>query len=143
MKRTHWKPVIIAAILSEVAVMAALFAAFFVYMLVTGTTWDTMNNSRGEEIAYYVAPAAGFVMTALAVLWATRRLTSDFIRHGVLVGLVAVLFTFWFILGARPDHRFMYGVSFALRIVGGFAGGAIAQRRFRARANASMRVQAA
>jgi hypothetical protein len=142
MKRTHWQRVVIAAIFSEVGVTAALFASFFVYMLATGTPWDTMYNSRGEEISYYVAPPAAFLMTALAVLWATRRLTSDFIRHGLLVGLAAVLLTFAFIVGARPEHRLMYIVSFALRIVGGFAGGTLAQRLFRAR-NAPSRVQAA
>ena len=137
MKRTQWKRVIAAAIMSEVGVFVALFASFGVYMLLTQTTADTLFNSRGEEISYYIAPSAGFVMTALATLWATRTLTSEFIRHGVLIGLMAVLFTFWFILGARPEHRLMYVVSFCLRIAGGFAGGVIAQRRFAQRSTAA------
>jgi hypothetical protein len=81
-------------------------------------------------------------MTGLAVLWAARPLTSGFVRHGLLIGLMAVLLTFFFILGARPEHRFMYVVSFFLRVAGGFAGGAMAQRRFMARSNAA-RVDAA
>lgn len=137
MRPTHWKRVVVAAILSEVGVFVVLFASFGVYGLATQTTWETMIDSRGEEISYYIAPTAGFVMTVLAVLWATRPLASDYIRHGLLVGLVAVLLTFWFIFGARPDHRLMYVVSFFLRIAGGYVGGVMAQRRFAARSNAS------
>ena len=138
MKRTYWKRVIAAAILSEVGVFAALFASFGVYWLATGTTLHTiLNSSRGEDISYYVAPPAAFLMTVLAVLWASRPLTSAFVRHGVLIGIVAVVMTFGFIFGARPEHSFMYVVSFGLRIAGGYVGGAIAQRRSAAPAHAS------
>jgi hypothetical protein len=140
MRPTHWKRVIAAAILSEVGVVAALFAAFGAYWAVTQTPFDAISNTRlGEDISYYVAPAAGLVMTIVAVLWATRPLASDFIRHGMLIGLVAVLLTFGFLFGARPEHRLMYVVSFALRIVGGYAGGLIAQRRVAARSTAAAR----
>jgi hypothetical protein len=71
------------------------------------------------------------------VLWASRPLTSGFVRHGLLVGVVAVVLTLGFIVGARPEHRVMYVVSFALRIVGGYVGGAIARRRFAARTNST------
>ena len=135
MKQTQWKRVIAAAILSEVGVLAALFASFGLYWLATQTPFDTIANSRGEEISYYVAPAAGFVMTLLAALWAARPLTSGLVRHGVLIGLVAVLLTFAFILGARPEHRLMYVVSFCLRIAGGFVGGLLAQRRLATRSH--------
>ena len=143
MKRTHWTRVIVAAILSELGVFVALFASFGAYWLATQTSFDTIiNSSRGEDISYYVAAPAAFVMTTLAVLWATRTMTSDLVRHGLLVGLVAVLLTFGFIFGARPEHRIMYAVSFGLRILGGYVGGAIAQRRVAARSTTS-RVRAA
>jgi hypothetical protein len=135
MKRTHWTRVIVAAILSELGVFVALFASFGAYGLATQTPFETFTNSSlGEDIGYYVAAPSGFVMTLLAVLWATRPLTSDIVRHGLLVGLIAVLLTFAFIFGARPDHRLMYVVSFLLRIVGGYTGGVIAERRFASRA---------
>jgi hypothetical protein len=138
MTRTNWGRVIAAAILSELGVLAALFASFGAYWLATQTSFDAIVNSRlGEDISYYVAPPAGFVMTALAVLWAARPLTSGFIRLGVLIGLVAVLLTFSFIFGARPEHRLMYVVSFVLRIVGGYTGGVIAQRRCASRSKAA------
>jgi hypothetical protein len=84
-----------------------------------------------------VAPATGAIMTVLSVLWAARRLTSDFILHGILVGVVSVVLTVGFIFGARPDHRMMYIIAFALRIVGGYAGGMLGQWMFNARASRS------
>ena len=138
MRRTHWKRVVAAAVLSELGVFVALFAAFGAYWLATQTPFDTIVNSRlGEDISYYVAPAAALVTTVLAVFWAARPLTSNFVRHGVLIGLVAVLLTFGLLFGARPEHRLMYIISFGLRIVGGYAGGLIAQRRFATRSHAA------
>jgi hypothetical protein len=101
MKRIHWKRVIAAAILSEVGVFVALFAAFGVYSLVTQTTFDTIYNSRGEDIAYYVAPPTAFGHDGARGPVGDPDVTSGLVRHGVLVGLVAVLLTFFFILSAR------------------------------------------
>lgn len=126
MKQIHWKRVIVAAILSEVGVIAVLTATIGLYALFT-TVVD--YQALGEEVGYYVAPIAGVVTTALAVFWAARPLSSDFIRHGMLVGLVSVLLTLGFILTARPEHRLMYLIAFALRIVGGYLGGILARRR--------------
>src|SRR5262245_28943324 len=135
MNGIHWTRVIAAAILSEVGVFIALFTSFGVAMLLTGISSDAIFNSTGEDISYYVAPPAAFVMTTLAALWATRPLMSGIVRHGVLIGLVAVLLTFVFIFGARPEHRLMYIVSFCLRIAGGYVGGLIGQRRLATRSN--------
>src|SRR5262245_40063902 len=99
MNGIHWTRVIAAAILSEVGVYIALFTSFGIAMLLTGISWDTIVNSTGEDISYYVAPPAALVMTTLATLWATRPLTSGIVRHGVLIGFVAVLLTFAFIFG--------------------------------------------
>ena len=91
-----------------------------------------------SELGVFVALFASF-----GAYWlATPTMTSDFVRHGLLAGLVAVLLTFGFIFGARPEHRVMYAVSFGLRFVGGYVGGAIAQRRVAARSTTS-RVRAA
>ena len=116
-----------AAVLSEMGVFAAMLAAIGISMLATAGPVD------GEQVGYYVAPTAGAVMTFLVVAWMARPLPSGFIRFGLLVGIAEVVLTFGFIFGARPEHRLMYGVSFGLRILGGYAGGLVAQRRFSAR----------
>jgi hypothetical protein len=130
--RIRWGRVLIAAVMSDVGVIAVLLAVIAVYALVVPLT-DAQSNALGEEVGYYVAPTAGLILTALSVLWAARRLTSAFVLHGVLVGVVATLLTVGFIFSARPDHRVMYVVSFGLKIAGGYAGGLAAQWRFNAR----------
>jgi hypothetical protein len=137
MRSIRWGRILIAAVMSEVGVIAVLFAVITAYTLLTPTMTDTQYNSLGQEVGYYVAPAAGAIMTVLSVLWAARRLTSDFILHGLLVGVVSVVLTVGFIFGARPDHRVMYIIAFGLRIVGGYAGGVLAQWMFNARASGS------
>lgn len=131
--RIRWARVIAAAVLSEVGVISVLFAAIAGYMAVAPAMTDAQYASLGEDVGYYVAPTAGAVMTILAVLWATRRLTSGFILHGVLVGVLSVVLTVGFIFGARPDHRVMYIIAFGLRILGGYAGGVAAQWMFNTR----------
>ena len=127
--RMRWGRVAAAALLSEVGVTATILVGGLVYTAMTGAELTAV----GEDVGYYVAPTSGLIMTVLAVLWAVRGLTTGFVRHGVAVGLLAVVLTSGFIFGARPEHRVMYVISFALRIVGGYAGGAIAQWRFNAR----------
>jgi hypothetical protein len=131
MSRIRVGRILVAAIMSEVGVIAVLLAAITVYARLTPVT-DAEYAALGEQIGYYVAPTAGVLTTFLAVLWATRRLTSDFVTHGVLIGVVSVLLTVGFIFGARPEHRLMYVFAFVLRIAAGYAGGVVAQRRFAA-----------
>lgn len=127
----RWGRIVAAAIMAEAGVFAVLLAAITAYtrFFAPGLS-EEAYYALGEEIGYYVAPTAGAIMTILSMLWVARKLSGRFILHGVLVGVVEVLLTFWFIFGARPEHRLMYMVSFGLRIVGGYAGGVLARRRF-------------
>jgi hypothetical protein len=52
----------------------------------------------------------------------------EFVANGTLVGTVAVVLTLGFFFAAKPEDRLMYGVSFLLRIIGGYLGGVVAQR---------------
>jgi hypothetical protein len=131
--RIRWGRVLVAAVTSDAAVIALLFAAITIYMSMTPGLTDDQYYALGEDIGYYVAPTAGAILTALSVLWVARRLTSAFVLHGVLVGVVAMLLTLGFLFSARPDHRVMYVVSFGLKIAGGYVGGLVAQWRFNAR----------
>jgi hypothetical protein len=128
----RWGRVVIAAVMSEVGVIATLFAGIAAYTLVTPGMSDADSSQLGEQVGYYVAPTSGAIMTFLAVVWATRPLVTAFVAHGWLVGLASVLLTAGFIFGARPDHRLMYVIAFALRLLGGYAGGVFAQWKFRA-----------
>jgi hypothetical protein len=127
----RWTRVILAAVLTEVAVIAVLLAAIAAYSSVVapGLT-DAEYQRLGERVGYYVAPAAGAVMTFLMVLWVCRKLESRYVANGVWVGVVSVILTLGFLFTARPEDRLMYGVAFVLRIVAGYLGGLAAQHRF-------------
>lgn len=131
--RIRWGRILIAAILSEVGVIAVLSAVIGAYTFFGPPLTEAESSALGQDIGYYVAPGAGVVTVFLAVLWAARPLTSAFVPHGSLVGIVSVVLTFGFIFTARPEHRLMYVIAFALRILAGYVGGLTAQSRYKAR----------
>jgi putative membrane protein (TIGR04086 family) len=120
MRRIHWGRVVIAAVAAEAAVI----------LLIVGIS--AIKPEFGESAGYYVAPPASAVATFLMVSWVARKLKSDFILHGTLVGLAGVVLTAGFMFKAKPEDRLMYGVSFVLRIIGGYLGGIVARRRWQA-----------
>ena len=65
-------------------------------------------------------------MCFLGALWVCRRIESDFILHGTLVGVVAALI-YVALTRAQPEP-FAYIVAHALKLVGGVCGGFVAQR---------------
>jgi hypothetical protein len=116
----HWVRVLVAGVLSEVGVILVLLASIAIYKkLFAGATSEPAPGapSLGERIGYYVAPAAGFVTTGLATLWAVHGLDTGIVANALGVGIVSVLITLPFLLSARPEHRLMYCVAFALRLV--------------------------
>ena len=52
---------------------------------------STVRPEFAESAGYYIAPPASAVATFLMVLLVARKLKSDFILHGVLVGVVGVV----------------------------------------------------
>ena len=120
----HWIRVLIAGVLSEVGVIVVLLVSIAIYKkLVPGATAQDGSPSLGEKIGYYVAPAAGFVTTGLAALWAVRGLESGIVANALAVGIVSVAISLPFLLSAKREHRLMYGVAFALRLVAAYLAG--------------------
>jgi len=129
MKGVRWGRVVVAAVLSEVAVMAVLLATMGVYRFLIAPGNPASVYRHFDDLAgYYVAPATAGVTAFLGALWVSRRLTSAFVVNGAMVGVTAVVLTFGFVFMAKPEDRLMYAVSFALRILGGWLGGLTAQR---------------
>ena len=116
MAKIHWGSVILAAVAAEVLVILSLLAASAVFEV------------SGEVAGYYVGPPAGAIATFLMALWVARKLEARYILHGVLVGLMGVVLAGGFIFTAKRGDRWMYVVSFALRIVGGYLGGLVAHK---------------
>lgn len=125
----RWGRVVLGAVLSEVMVVAVLSAIIvgYRYLIAPGRTAAEYDVFTARA-SYYVAPATAGLATLLAALWTGRGLTSGFVANGTLVGAIAVVLTLGFFFGAKPEDRLMYGVSFVLRIIGGYLGGVVAQR---------------
>jgi len=114
--RIRWGRVVLAAVAAEAAVILLIVAI------------NTIRPEFGEWAGYHIAPPASGVATFLMVLWVARKLETGFVLHGILVGLAGVALTGGFIFAAKPEDRLMYGVSFVLRIIGGYLGGVVARR---------------
>ena len=114
--RIRWGRVVLAAVAAEVAVILLISAI------------GTIRPEFRESAGYYVAPPASAVATFFMALWVARKLESGFVVHGLLVGLVGVVLTGGFIFLAKPEDRLMCGVSYVLRIAGGYLGGVVARK---------------
>jgi hypothetical protein len=125
----RWKRVIIAAVLSEVLVIAVIALGIATYSLIIAPGRPSADNSElGQNVGYYVSAPAATVAVFLMAFWAIRRLDSGFVLNGVCVGVIATLLTVGFVFGARPGDRAMYIAGFILRIAAGYAAGVAAQR---------------
>jgi hypothetical protein len=124
----HWVRVLVAGVLSEVGVIVVLLASIAIYKkLFARAAHEPAAGapSLGERIGYYVAPTAGFVTTGLAALWAVHGLDTGIVANAVTVGIVSVLLTVPFLLSARREHRLMYCIAFALRLVAAYLAGVV------------------
>jgi hypothetical protein len=126
----RWKRVIVAAVLSELAVIAVISLVMGVYaLLIAPGRTSAEYGEFGENAGYYLAAPAAAVAVFVGAFWAVRKLESGFVANGVLVGVIATLLTAGMIVGARPGDRWVYIASFVLRIVAGYAAGVWVQRK--------------
>jgi len=115
--RIRWGRVVLAAVAAEASVILLIAAI------------SILRPEFRESAGYYVAAPASALATFLMTVWVVRNLETEFILHGVLVGLIGVVLTGGFIFLAKPEDRVMYGVSYVLRIIGGYLGGVVARKR--------------
>ena len=125
----RWGRIVLAALFSEVAVIAVLGIVIVSHrLLIAPGGSDADYQAFVSHASYYVAPMTAGIAVFFGALWAARRLTSGFLTNGTLVGVAAVILTVSFLFVAKPEERLMYGASYALRILGGYLGGVVAQR---------------
>jgi hypothetical protein len=107
----HWVRALIGGLLAEVAVFAVVLPISFVL---------------GQRSLLYTAPVASLAACFLLALWVARGISSRFVLHGVLVGVVAALL-YVALTRAQPEPL-AYVVAHVLKIVGGAAGGLVGGR---------------
>ena len=123
----HWIRVLVGGVLSEVGVVVALLVGIAIYKRMLARRGAAADGrTLGETVGYYVAPPAGFVTTGLMAFWAVGGLATGVIANAVAVGIVSVAITIPFFLGAKPEHRLMYGIAFALRLLAAGLAGLVA-----------------
>jgi hypothetical protein len=127
LRRIRWQWVLAAAFLAEAAILALffllLFAATLAGMPEIAAPMSTLDNID--------AIVSSFVMFYLLTLWLGKRIESDFVAHGALVGVVAtLLFTvMWVSTTGSWAQPLPYLVAHALKVVGGIAGGLVVKQR--------------
>lgn len=125
----RWKRVVVAAFLSELAVIAVISIVMAVYaLLIAPGRTSAEYGEFGENAGYYIAAPAATLAVFLTASGAIRKLESGFVANGLMVGVIATLLTVGMAVGARPGDRWVYVASFILRIVAGYAAGVRAQR---------------
>jgi hypothetical protein len=119
----------VAGFLAEVAV----FAIFFL-LLLGATLAGVPEIARPLSTLDYIdAMVSSFAMVFLFTLWLGTRIESGFVLHGMLVGLLGILL-FGILLFAATGSLAqppLYLVAHFLKILGGIAGGLVAERRRR------------
>lgn len=108
----HWGRIFIGGVLAELAVFAIVFP---------------VQHFFGQQAFLASIPIASFALPLVAALWACRRVKSDMVLHGALVGPVAALF--YLIVAWGQTEPLLYKIAHGLKLVGGWLGGNIAERR--------------
>jgi hypothetical protein len=106
------------------AIAGGLFAeAMLVVVVVPGAL---MGN---EAVVTWSAVIGAPMVTCLAALWACRRVDSQFVLHGTIAGLAAMLIYLVPVLAGGIEQPLVYWVAHGLKVAGGAAGGLLAAQR--------------
>jgi hypothetical protein len=128
-RRIRWKWVVLAALLAEATVLAIFFLLLFVASL-AGVPQIARPMST---LDYIDAMVSSFVVVFLFALWIGRRIESDFVLHGALIGVAGMLLfsVMWIATTGSLAQPPLYVVAHGLKVLGGIAGGSVAERRKR------------
>jgi hypothetical protein len=126
-RRIRWKWVIAAGFLAEVAILAVFFLLLLAFTL-AGVPEIAQPMSTLDNIDALVS---SFVFFFLLTLWAGKRIESDFVLHGALIGLTgALLFSaMWITTTESLTQPLPYVAAHFLKVFGGIAGGLVTKKR--------------
>jgi uncharacterized membrane protein HdeD (DUF308 family) len=102
----HWVRVLIGGVCAELAVFAIVFPVLHFF------------GQTAFLVSILVASAA---MPFLFALWVNKRVESNFMLHGLLVGVVAALL--YLIVARGQPEPLLYKIAHGLKLVGGLLGG--------------------
>ena len=115
--KLQWGRIIAAGLLAEIALIIAIVP---------------LGLRLGDTFLRYSAPPGSFLTCFLAALWMGRKISSGFVLHGTLAGVVAAVF--YLLLTRFQPEPWAYVLAHFLKLAGGAAGGYLALSRQRAAA---------
>jgi hypothetical protein len=129
MRNIHWKRIVVAGFLAEASVLAGFFLLLFAAM---AAGVPQIARPMGT-LDYIDALVSSFAMVFLFTLWVGKRLESGFVLHGVLIGVFGILLfsIMWLATTRSLAQPPLYVVAHVLKVLGGIAGGLVAERRQR------------
>jgi len=104
--------VIVGGFLAELGVFAVVFPVLHFF------------GQRAFLVSILVASVA---LPLVFAIWVGRHIESQFVLHGVLVGVVAAL-VYLIVAWGQPEPL-LYKIAHGLKLVGGLLGGVMAARR--------------
>jgi hypothetical protein len=108
----QWGRVLLAAFLMEVVLIAIAVPLFL--------------SGAGRTLVYVIPPLA-LIATFAVTVWLGRGIKTNFVLHGVLIGIVGTLM--YIALTRAQPEPWQYWLAHALKVVGGAAGGMVLARR--------------
>jgi len=118
----HWGRALVGGICAELTALAIVFPVLHFF---------------GETAFFASILVSSAALPLIFAVWVDARVDSDFIVHGLLVGVVAV--SFCLIAAWGQPEPFLYQISHGLKLVGGFLGGATSSRLAHSHAQAVAR----
>ncbi len=128
-RRHHWLRAVGYGLLAEIATIATIIAVVMIYryILAKGLT-ESSYAAFSESVGAIIGIVGGTLYTFLFARLLMRKLGSDFIAHGIVVGLGAVALS---VAGSLAGHRGLpaaYLLASVLKIAAGALAGFLRAR---------------
>lgn len=131
----RWLRTVLGGILAELLVLVMILPVAYAVGFDLSTGVDPASVPPALNAAIVVA---SFVAPLLLTQWVARRLTSQFVLHGFLVGFTAFAIYMIPMTLSGESQPLVYWIAHAMKILGGTTGGVVAARRFAARGTAAV-----
>jgi hypothetical protein len=117
--RIRWTRVIFAAVLAEVATIAALVLLVAIF----GPREAGAAEGYAEQLGQWVGPIGGAISCLLGGLWVARSVSIRRPLHGLLVGVTAAVIDIALLLASGASFQLLFALSNIGRVVAGGLGG--------------------
>jgi hypothetical protein len=121
----RWLRTILGGILAEMLVLVMILPVAYA----VGFDLSTGDPASVPPALNAAIVVASFAAPLLLTQWVARRLTSQFLLHGFLVGFTAFAVYMIPMTLSGESQPLVYWVAHAMKILGGVTGGIVAARR--------------